>query len=278
MLPALIVLNDCAKEVYRKVPMKPCSTIGIPDGEYLHYVNYTGGEKISDEYAVTRIISNSSEAVLYKIYIKNISVTLSNREPGNYTDWPTRFLIDPRSGSVLEGDQYFATNKQEMQSMQKYGMGNLLYEHYKLESDKGRVEFNTRSVLNSRTNESRVYVKIKPGFPVWEGEAFMFYSLRFLDFRKGGIVYAAAPEYMKEPMPNTYTIQSKETIQTANGSYKTVRLGWSEADPFIDKLLGPIIKNIGYWLEDSDRKLVVKVKAPSGDGTYTELAEVSNVR
>ncbi len=61
--------------IKEKIPMKPYEVIKIPDGEFLHYVNYTGGEKDSDTYMVTTIETGKNGETVYRIYFDQISLS-----------------------------------------------------------------------------------------------------------------------------------------------------------------------------------------------------------
>ena len=62
-LSSLLIVNACSKDI----PMKTFTNIDIPDGEFLHYGYFRGGEKYLDYYIVTKktMIDNK---LYYRIY------------------------------------------------------------------------------------------------------------------------------------------------------------------------------------------------------------------
>ena len=80
-----------------------------------------------------------------------------------------------------------------------------------------------------------------------------------------------SPQFMKEPLPNYYNVGTQDKIETPAGVFDVLKLNGGLADPFIGKLLGPIIAGSGYWVENTDRRLVIKIQRNSaGDGSVIE--------
>lgn len=93
------------------VPMKTNTAIDIPDGEFLHYGYYNGGEKVSDSYQVTRKATNGNGGFFYRIYMDFIPVSSGRKFPENYKNSPVSVLIDPVRGQTLESEGNLNTNE-----------------------------------------------------------------------------------------------------------------------------------------------------------------------
>jgi hypothetical protein len=258
-----------------KIPMKPYPVINIPDGEFLRYGIYNRGEKISDTYYVTRKIADKNGAVLYRIYWIFIDTSSSRKPPADYTNWPNYDLIDPKLGLVLEAGTYLSTNKDEMKKNAVYGMGDTVETHYQLYRDENFVEFNQKSIGDNGVTENKSKVSVKPGFSSWEGQAYFMLSPRFMDSRSGGILYLVAPTVLKEPIPVILKSGVKSILSTKAGSFHVNKIETVMADPFIEKLYEPIAKKSGYWVEDSDRRLMIKIQQTDIESF---LEEISNVK
>ncbi len=256
----------------KNFPMKTYPGINIPDGEFLHYISYNGGDKSGDIYFVVRKINNGKGKFLYRIYLD--MVPLGEKPPENFTNWPVTYLIDPERAVTLESDAHYDKKMMDNPVTAAFGIGNLISFQYRLNRDKGYVEYLSKNVKGSVTNESRYLIKVNPDFPGGKDMEFMFYSIRMLDVRSGGISYTIMPEFMKEPMAGFYKIDSKLTVKAGAGTFSVNKIIAIGGDPFFAKLLEPILKKFAYYVEDSDRRLVVKVNTFAGD---IVLEEISNV-
>ncbi len=98
-----VLLYPMANKI-EKIPMKTYGDTVIPDGEFLHYIVYFGGEKDSDYYYVTRKETDENGALYYRIYYIAIPVTEGKKPPENYSNWPSTFMIDPARGSLIESE------------------------------------------------------------------------------------------------------------------------------------------------------------------------------
>lgn len=118
-------------------------------------------------------------------------------------------------------------------------------------------------------------IKIKPDFPLADLWSLNIIAFRLIDVKSPGIIYYAIPDLMKEPMPLTFRYNNKEeTVSTKAGIFRTRMLITTWADPFIGKLLEPLLKNSTTLIEDSARRLFVKFDMT---GTEALLEEISNV-
>lgn len=179
------------------VPLKTYSVINIHDGEFLRYGIYNGGEKSSDLYMVTKKIIDANGKIFYRIYSDEITISSGKKLPGNYTNWPSFYLIDPSRGSLIESEVNYNTN--DFQDNSPDDLRGMIYSHYQLYSDKGYVENSSKKVKDNKTNENKNRVKINPKFPSWDGNSAGYFSMRFMDVSSPGIMYIISPGGIKDP-------------------------------------------------------------------------------
>ena len=255
-----------------KIPMKPYNIIKIPKGEFLHYVSYTGGEKDSDTYMVTTMENGKNGNSFYRIYLEQISLSRAKKPPKSYTEWPSFTDIDPLRGSVMEWEETYVTNATVFRNNESAFYP--YYFHYKYFPEKDYVDEFIKSIKGNQTREAKYHIKVNHNFPIWDQISFGFYSIRFLDAQKGGIAYMIAPFMLKDPAPVAFKYISSETIKTKAGSFRANKINIIIADAFIGKLMEPMMKTTALWIEDSDRRLLLKVQL---FGNETVLEEISNV-
>ena len=167
------------------IPMKTYPSTDIPDGEFLRYSIYAGGEKNSDLYLVTKRVTDGKGGFYYRAYLNILSVSESKKPPENYTNWPVYYLIDPVSGSTIESEGHYDKKlRKDSAVASAFGMGNVVSYEYHLYRDKGYVEYKSKSVNGEVTNESKYQVKVNPDFPSGNTMDVMFYSPRLLDIRR----------------------------------------------------------------------------------------------
>lgn len=258
----------------QKIPMKTYPNIDIPDGEFLHYGYYNGGEKESDYYMVTKKITNEKGKLLYCTYSLERPLSGNIKPAKKYTEWPSYILIDPEQGEIESELNNNNTNSNDPDSSNPYY--NIVYTHYQMYTDKGYVEYISRVKNKKELTESRYRVNITPGFPYWDGPSFFYFPARFMDIRSQGTMFLITPEYLKDPMPFSFKYEADETIRTKAGTFHTKKLSVVTGDPFISKLSEPLLKRFATWIEDSDRRLAVKVQIAYGGELVLE--EISNVR
>lgn len=261
---ALCILS-CSKAGF--IPLKTRDKINIPDGEFLHYESYKGNEKDSDFYYITRKTNQ-----LYRIYMKNISVNSRKIITGEYTNWPSLFIIDPVKGSVIEMSMTMDTNT-SIYKNNETGMAYPYYWDYKLSSDKSRVDFNMKSILNRKLTISRYRVRVNPAFPVWENISLSSFAPRFLDYHNSGILYSVAPFVLKDPLPFSFKHIKSEEIETKAGSFKTDEIETAMADPFLERMMSRFTEGSGMWV-DSSSGLLIKNRFL---GSETVLENISNI-
>jgi hypothetical protein len=221
---------------------------------------------------IIRRETNRNGEVLYRIYKNEIRITSGKKHPGNYTDWPSFSLIDPGRGSVMEWEESHDTNAQIYKNNESVFYP--YYFQYQYYPDKGYVDELIKSIKGSQTTSAKYRVKVNPDFPAWDQISFAFYGARFMDARSGGIIYMVAPFLLKEAAPVTFKYIATETIQTKAGTFRAHKINIIVADPFIGKLLDSMTKSSALWIEDSDRRLLIKSQLMGND---TVLEEVSNI-
>lgn len=276
-LGALFLMQSCAlKNKFQ--PMKTYPGINIPDGEYLHYSEYKDNKKYSDVYFVTKRMTNETGALVYRTYCNLIPETDSQLKVDYYTNWPVYFIFDPKTGSVLETVGNISSNV--MNNWSGFGTEGLIYWHYKLDQKNGVVNYLSKSLKGSETNSIKLQVKINPAFPSGDMLGGMFFSSRYLDPANGGVLYSLTPQVMKEPMAIGWKLKPNETLTTKAGTFEVKKISVAPADPFIYQLVSPIIKGlvkgkeIAYFVEGSDRKLVVKFRMMVSDMVLEDISIV----
>ena len=273
----LILLCGMAVQLFpmasrvEKLPMKVYGDTEIADGEYLHYILYFGGEKDSDYYYVTRKERDEKGNPLYRIYGIDIPVSDGRKPPENYTNWSKYFLIDPKIGSVIESE--FELNPSDSAKWASGGMGYLVYGRYQLFREQGYAEYHSKKIIDHGTNERTYKVKFNTGIPS-ENVMGAYFTPRFLNPENGGISYSIIPEVMKEPIATTMIFLSKDTLQTKAGVFRVRKYYTIMADPFLAKLMEPVMNKSVMMIEDTVRRVVVKSDIPGG---RVELEEISNV-
>ncbi len=271
MLLVLLAAAGCSG--MRNVPMKAFHDIDIPDGEFLHYFSYTGNEKDSDIYFVTRKETGVNGGTVYRIYMVNISVSGGKKLPENYRDWPSSFLIDPIAGTVLEMKMTMDTDTSIYKNNENQPFPYSW--NFKRSLDGRYVDFNMKTIKGRQSAESRYHFKVNPLFPVWENISLGFFSPRFMDLSSHGIIYSIAPFLVKEPLPFSFRCVAIETIKTRAGSFLTTMVAIAMADPFLEKIMEPFTKQkTGIWVENSGRRVIAKVELMDN---VTELEEISNI-
>ncbi len=249
-----------------KIPLKPYPVIDIPDGEFLHYGNYSHSEKYGDTYMVIKKEANESGDFNYRIYKDDIRISGGKKLPENYKDWQSSFLIDPKRGSVLEASENLGYDREGDSGTANY--------NYRLYPEKGYVDFVSKTIKNKVLSESKYRVKVNPDFPAWDNFS-MYYAPCFLDNRSGGIMYLINPAFFKEPLPVSFKHLSADTIRTKAGTFRTSKAVIIFADAFISKLMEPLLKGTAMWVEDSDRRILIKAEMA---GYVAFIEEISNVR
>ncbi len=269
ILIMFLIFTGCS---LAKTPMKTYSSIDIPDGEFLHYVVYSGGEKIGDSYMVIKKGTGPDSRLLYRIYKNEIRISSGKSLPGNYRDWPSYCLIDPRLGSVLEWEETYDTNTEIFKENEALFYPYYFQFHYNY--NRGYVDEIIKSVKGKETTSARYHVAVNPDFPVWDQINFSFFGPSFMDVRSGGIIYMVAPFMLKEAAPVTFKYQASETITTKAGNFRALKETFLISDPFIGNLMDSFLKTSKFWIEDSGRKLLLKSQL---GGTEVILEGISNI-
>ena len=256
------------------IPMKTYPVTDIKDGEYLRYGYYNGGEKVMDYYYVTRIVTNETGGIYYKLYMDIISVSGNKKLPKKYSDWPISALIDPVRAQTIEAEGNLNTNDMNDPSFSSFGFSGMFYFHYQLYRDKGYVKYLSKSLQSKSIQTTSYTINVKPGFPLMDAFSQDFISDRLIDPRSPGIMYWVIPNFMKEPLQFTFKIEKKETISVKAGTFKANKVIIYTGDPFLRKLAEPFLKNSCVMVEDSDRRLPLKTQVQGYDEV---LEEISNV-
>lgn len=262
-----------------KVPAKVNPNISVPNGEYLLYGNYVGGEKIFDAVYVTIHKTNEDGKLLYYVYSEIIPFPRDFEVSKDYKNWSSEYIIDPVTGSVLEGRQdYSNLDKRGREIIDKYAMKDVFQTHYIYHQDKGYVEYITKTIVDNNIDnikERRYKVNVKSEFPAWDSNLVGGHAPRIMNLLDGGIIYSIAPQFLKEPMPISFTRGETKEMETKAGTFKVYQLIGNVVDPFLGKLLAGFIKGGAQWVEDSDRRLNVFYQRSPND--ISILEEISIV-
>ena len=146
------------------------------------------------------------------------------------------------------------------------------YQLYENTGETMNMEF--RTINDGKIDFIRSKVSTKKGYPEWDLPNSMIFSFRYLDTGSPGIFYVIAPALVKEPLPVSFKFLDKEKVRTAPGDYKTLKMSFSIADPFLSGLLESYLKGTCIWIEDSPGRILVRME---GGGDEMVLAGVSNV-
>ena len=271
LLITFFIINAYTMGNKQVIPMKPYSSINIPDGEYLHYAIYTGGEKETDIYYLTKKETNSIGGIIYYLYKDSVSVTNSSKHQKDYKKWPSYTIIDPKQGAVIEANAFFDTNA--LLDYNNVG-GDVFYYHYQLNNEQGYVDYISKTLKKNQVRTMHSRVNVKPGLPVWDRASLFVLSMRFIDFNSGGSMFMVVPDVLKTPIACTYKFISKENISNSAGNFKVNKLSFILTDAFISKLMGYMLKDMYTYIEDSDRRLMIQYHT---FGSEYKLEEISNV-
>ncbi len=195
LLITVFMFDSCSKKGINFIPKKVFSVINIPDGEFLHYGTYFGGDKILDQYFVTKIETNLNGGINFRIYCNFISVSDTKNNPGYFTNWPMVMIIDAASGSVIESEGKLSTNTLQLQAFEEAGIRGLVYWHYQLFQNKGYVDYTSKSLKGEETVTKRFKIYVKPGFPLFDAFSINIFSNRLIDPDSPGIMYSDYPEF-----------------------------------------------------------------------------------
>lgn len=267
------------------------SSINIPDGEFLRYGNYFEGKKYADLYAVTEKEDNGKGGVYYRSYIELINVADNQMPSPDYKNWPSFSLNDPVLGSTVESEGNFKTNVFN----NWFGFEDLFYWYFKVDYDKREGEYilkyNKDDGINEVKDELR---KIDPKLPTSCHWGTFFIQSRFVNYQDGGVAATINPVYINVPGKYLYYVASRETMNTSAGSFPVIKYESNmlytmfptpESLEFLSKFAPkkgePPRKSPGkfaVYVEDSDRRLTVKMENTQALGGDYILEEVSNVK
>ncbi len=268
----LIAFESCTIGKYN-IPKKTFNNTAIADGEFLRYGVYKSGEKVSDYYYVARKTNDENGNLLYRFYINLKDAGGGGKEAGNYAGWPVSIIFDPVNGQTVDSEGNINTNA--LEEMGNMGYGGLTYWHYQLFKDKGYIKYVSRSVKDGRTFTKTFVIKVKTDFPIIDLLSSGIIAGRFIDPGTPGIYYLALPNFLKEPLAVTSSYENSKILITAKPLvFKVRKLKAVMADPFIAGLTGPLMKSLSVYIEDSDRRLMIKSREMQ---TEIILEEISNI-
>lgn len=80
---------------------------------------------------------------------------------------------------------------------------------------------------------------------------------------------------MKEPLPASFRVIKNEVIDTPCGKFNTTKIGGVIADPFLSKLIKSYMDEMFIWVENSERRILVKIQSP---GATWILESITNIK
>jgi hypothetical protein len=246
--------------------------IAVPDGEFLRYGKYAGGEKTATILMVNRFEKGKGGERLSVCYMEGYKVKNPENIPADYRDYHARRVFSLETGTLEDLSYNFPVTNVSKLSGDPSRLPGEFYRHYIMNGD--TLDMETRTCRDDKTNSFKSRVVIKAGYPAWDLDSTLMYSFRYFDVFKPGIFYVVVPAIVKEPLPVSFKVIGREKIKTGMGEFDTIKLGVSISDPFLGKLLDSFLESTTLWIENSDRKLLVKMDAA---GVYAELEAVSNV-
>ncbi len=233
-------------------PMKPKKLL-IQNHEYLKYVKYAGNEI---DYVLLQVYDINYKENIVTIYQQRFSEGSAIPIPRyftNFTDYKkvslsdynliayhsdelSNFILENKKG-IVQSDLQIDKTKQIASYWETVWDGNAL-----------------------RTRHS--IIKIKTNFPVWDMGSLIFLGARFFDLKTPGIVYAIIPNILKMPVEIGFKYIGKEIIETKAGKFNTRKVGFYGADPFLAKLMESYSKEGFFWIDESEKGLIIKLQAP----------------
>jgi hypothetical protein len=262
-----------------KIPPIKARNVAIPDGEFLRYGEYRGGEKTGDRYIYSEILQDKEKGEMLLLYTEDIGADSKKALPANFTNYDNYYLISLENASLIERHSRIPMDEIKRSSSMHSPNGTSRIDFINNELEK-TITVQYKIVVKADKDQPvdtmiKVNkVKVKPGYPVWEMSSLLFAGVRVLDLNSPGIIYVVEPQILREPIPGRVKQIGKEKITTPAGSFNTVKFGYAIADSFIGKLLDPMTKESYFWIEDSPRALIIKTVDPMGDST--QLENISN--
>ncbi len=253
------------------IPMKPYAKLDIRNGEVLRYKIASGGEDISEFKFIIKITNENNVQFAY-IYHDGINYSKNERYPEQYSDYKARFLISLDNGSLYESrignknNITFEVNKDKNKIIFKDKIAD--YEHSIV-----NIESKTWDGFKVQTSKSRI--TIKKYYPILDLGSGMVIGVRFLDITNPGLATFIIPEIVKEPLPIYFRVEGREKITLKSGTFNTLKLSIVIADSFLSQLMQSYIKETMLWMEDSDRRLVIKMNSPIGNFYLDEISNIT---
>lgn len=251
-------------------PMPPFTGLKMESGETLRYKIVDSGDA-GGEFKFVLFFTNINGRRYAEIHHDGISYVKNERYPGSVTDYVARFRISVDDGVLEEngyGENGVRTNIPQFGEKIKE---QIVYRKSVLNRNSSVLFREIRTWDGLRVSSRKDKIPVKPGYPILDLGSGMIEGIRFLDIRKPGIAYFVVPEIIKEPLPLSFRIIGKEKIVTPAGTFDTIKVGFLIADSFLERLMQKFTDETVIWIEDSDRRLVVKMNNPMHDFILEEI-------
>lgn len=289
----LIVVAFLLMVIITKITLKNAKVYGvvnIPDGEYLRYGNYYEGKKYADLYVVTRQEKNARGGDQYRSYIEIISCTDDKMPSPDYRSWPSYVVTDAVIGSTVKSVANISKNVMNNWVMFK----DVIHWDVEIDYEQKIGQSILRYEENGKISEvQQVISRVDPVTPSSCHWSTIFLQGRFFDFGKRSVVATVNPVYMSFPSRYVYNLAATQEMKTEAGTFNVKKF---TTDMFSNLVVTPegfglfskVLKDpelrsrkpagpFAYYVEDSDRRLVVKLENSSGIGGDYILEEFALV-
>ena len=256
-------------------PMRPNIELKIESGETLRYKIEDSGDA-GGEFKFILILTNISGRQFAEIFHDGISYAKKEHYPDSMTNYLARFRISTSDGVLEEsgyGEKGARTNAPPFGEKIKE---KTIYWKSVLNRSSSIIFREIRTWDGMKVSARKDKIPVKPGYPILDLGSGMIEGIRFLDIKKPGIAYFVVPEIIKEPLPLSFRIIGREKIVTPAGTFDTIKIGFLIADSFLERLMQKFTQETVLWIEDSDRRLVIKMKNPMNNFILEEIGHTGS--
>jgi hypothetical protein len=239
---------------YKPMPVR--SNVDIPNGEYIMYSIYVGGEKAME----FRMVTTYTDKTLVKTYMDLHMIGEDIKVPDHYTKYPWYAKVNLETASMTryvqdETHYYVDQNLKKGIHFMDVSFGNEI-----------RAVTRTWDGYESRQSISRSR-NVDISYPVWLMAGFNLWGSRLLNWEEGGVVYIW-DSYLKDPVLSSMNILGRDTLKSDIGMFEVDKIGFRVADPFLGALLRQFTDSITFWVERGPKRRLLKIEIEAGDQTW----------
>ncbi len=96
--------------------------------------------------------------------------------------------------------------------------------------------------------------------------------MSFLDVNGGGTVYMAVPSVFKDALACSFRYAGHEKLMVKAGEFQALKVEFIVTDPFLSKILEPMMKGSEVLIDAQTRIMLVG----KGAGSESELVEIGS--